>query len=59
MQAKIININAWEFVKGILNVWWAMLKEFWYLWIILVIVLIIEVGLKYFGKWIKNKGRGD
>lgn len=55
MQTKIINISSWEFIKGILNVWWVMLKEFWYLWLILAVVLAIEVGFKCLGKWIKNK----
>ena len=54
MESHFFEINSWEFIKGILNVWWSLAKELWWLWLILVAILIFKWG---FERWIKNKRR--
>ncbi len=57
METHIIKIDTWEFIKGILNVWWLLAKEFWWVWLILVAVLIFKRSIVRLEKWIKNKRR--
>jgi len=57
MESHFFEINSWEFIKGILNVWWLLAKELWWLWLILVATLILKWGFVYLEKWIKNKRR--
>lgn len=52
MESHFIEINSWEFIKGILNVWWWLAKELWWLWLILIAILIFKWS---FERWIKNK----
>ena len=55
MEFHFLKIDNWEFIKGILNVWWFLAKEIWWVWLILVLFLLIEWGFKYLEKYIKNK----
>lgn len=57
MESHFFEINSWEFIKGILNVWWLLAKELWWLWIILTAILIFKWGVVYLEKWIKDKKR--
>lgn len=57
MESHFFEINSWEFIKGILNVWWLLAKELWWLWLILAATLILKWGVVYLKKLIKNKRR--
>jgi len=57
MESHFFEINTWEFIKGILNVWWWLAKELWWLWPILAAILIFKWGVVHLEKWIKNKRR--
>jgi len=57
MESHFFEINSWEFIKGIFNVWWLLAKELWWLWLILAAILIFKRGVVYLEKWIKNKKR--
>jgi len=55
MESHFFKIDTWEFIKGILDVWWLLAKELWWLWLILATILIFKWGVVYLEKWIKNK----
>lgn len=57
MESHFFEINAWEFIKVTLNVWWWLAKELWWVWLILAAILIFKWGVVYLEKWIKNKRR--
>ena len=57
MTGTFFTIDTWEFIKGILDVWWLLAKELWWLWPILAAILIFKWGVVYLEKWIKNKRR--
>jgi len=57
MEGHLFKIDTWEMIKGVLNVWWLLAKELWWLWLILAAILIFKWGIIYFEKRIKNKKR--
>jgi len=57
MEDHILKIDNWEFTKGILNVWWLLVKELWWVWPILAVILIFGWSVVRLEKWIKNKRR--
>lgn len=59
MESHFFKIDTREFIKGILDIWWWLAKELWWVWLILAVILIIEWGLKYLKKWIRNKRKNQ
>jgi len=56
MESHLVEIDTWEFIKGV-SYWafwimWFIIKNFWWVFVILILVKILEMWL-----WKKRKSK--